>query len=321
MENQNNTPPVSETPSEQVESQENEEVESQESEGQEQPSEQEKLAALEAKNPADMTKSEKKAHEKLIKKFKLKVDGAEEDFELDMNNEEEVKKHLQMSRASSKRMQESASLRKSAEEFIELLRTNPRKVLTDPSINVDLKNLAQEIINQELEDAAKTPEQLEKEKLQKELQELKDKYKKDEDERKDREFKKLQAEHEEKIQSNIESALSSGQIPKTPYTVRKMAEMMMLALENDIELEPKDIVPLLRKQMNSDIKELFSASSDDVLEELLGKDNISRLRKRTIAKVKQSQVAQTASSVKPTGTVKKEEAPSKKISVRDFLKG
>lgn len=275
----------------------------------------------EAKDVQDMSKKEQKELAKQLKKFKLKVDGKEEDFELDLNNEEEVKKHLQMSRASQRRMQEATELRKAAEQFIDMLRTNPRKVLSDPSINVDLKKLAQEYINEEIEQAAKSPEQIEKEKLTKELEELRERYKKDEEDRKSKEMERLQAEQEEKISTGIESALKASELPKTPYTVRKMAEMMMQALEHGIDLSPNDLIPVLRKQMQTDIKELFSASSDDVLEELIGKENITRVRKKTVAKVKQQQVAQTAGSVKATGSEKKVEEAPKKILMRDFLRG
>jgi hypothetical protein len=310
-----------EQPQQQIaeENQEVEAAEGGEAEAAAETAEAEKAQELAAKDPAELTKAEKK----LIKKYQIKVDGKIEDIELDLDNEEQIKKHLQMSKAAQKRMQEATELRKAAEEFIEMLRKNPRRVLTDPNIGVDLKQFAQEIINEEIEQASKSPEQLEKEKLQRELEELKSKFEKEETQRKEREFQRLQAEQEEKIQNDIESALSTNELPKTPYTVRKMAEMMMLALQNDIDLSPKDLVPLLRKQMNSDIKELFSASSDDVLEELLGKDTISRLRKRTVAKVKQQQVAQTANAVKSTGQaeVKAEKKEDQRIHMKDFLRG
>lgn len=314
-----NEVPGTETPNEQA-APELEQESNAEGEASSESQDEAKIAELEAKAAA-ANPAQKKAIEKQLKKFKLKIDGVEEDFELDLSNEEEVKNHLQKSRASSKRMQEAADLRKSAEQFIDMLKKNPRKVLSDPNIGVDLKNLAKEIIDGELEDAAKTPEQREKEQLQRELEEIKDKYKKEEETRKERDFKRLQAEQEEKIQSNIESALKDGGLPKSPYTVRKMAELMILALENGKNLEPKDLVPMLRKQMNSDIKELFSASNDDVLEELLGKDNITRLRKKNVAKV-QKQVAQTAGAVKSTGgAAPAAPAATQKISMRDFLKG
>lgn len=270
---------------------------------------------------ADLSKKEQKELAKeLKKKYQLKVDGSTEEVELDLSNDEEIKKHLQMSRAANRRMQEASYLKKAAEEFIELLKTNPKKVLRDPNINVDLKALAQEVIDEEIAAASKTPEQLEKEKLQSELEELKSKIKKDEEERRAAELERLQKEHEVKIESDIESALNTSNLPKTPYTVRKMADLLMLALQEDIDLSPKDLIPLLRNQMNSDIKELFTASSDDVLEELIGKDTISRIRKKNIAKMKQ-QVAETANSVKPTGATseKKEEAPTK-IPMKEFFK-
>ena len=308
---ENNSAPAPEAVVENTEATENQEVENTEVEADKAP------AAVAA------TAAQTKAIEKQLKKYKLKVDGEESDFEIDLNNDEEVKKHFQMSKASSKKMSEAAELRKSAEQFIDMLKKNPRKVLSDPNIGVDLKNLAKEIIDQELEESLKSPEQIEKEKLQAELQELKDKQKKDNEDRKNKELQRLQSQHEQEIQTNIEAALKTGELPKTPYTVRKMAELMMLALENNIELKPKDLVPLLRKQMNSDIKELFSASSDDVLEELVGKDNLTRLRKRGLAKVKNDKVAQTAASIKQTGNnSSKTEEPKEgtKQTIRDFLK-
>jgi hypothetical protein len=275
------------------------------------------------KSVDELSKKEQKELAKQLKKFKLKVDGKEVEEEIDLADEEGLTKKLQLAKAAQKRMQEATELKKAAEEFIEMLRSNPRRVLTDPNIGVDLKKFVQEYLDEEIANANKTPEQIEKEKLQKELEELKEKYKKDEEERKSREFARLQAEQEEKIQSDIEGALKSSNLPKSPYTVRKMAEMMMLALQNDIDLSPKDLVPLLRKQMSADIKDLFSASGDDVLEEIIGKENISRLRKNTVKKVQQKQVAQTANSVKPTGANVKnsEKKEEKKISIKDFLKG
>lgn len=280
-----------------------------------------KLESLENKDTSKMSKSEKKAHEKRIEKFKLKIDGRDEEMELDLNNHEEVKKHLQMSKAAQRRMQEASELRKSAEQFVDLLKKNPRKVLSDPNIGVDLKKFVQEYLDEEISNSQKTPEQLALEKAQKELEEIKERVKKDEEDRQGKEFKRLQEEQEQKIEQNIESALKEGNLPKSPYTVRKMAELMMLALENKIDLSPKDLVPLLRNQMNQDIKDLFTASNDDVLEELLGKDNITRIRKRQINKVTTPKVAQTANSVKSSGSSKpSEQKTESKQTIRDFLK-
>ncbi len=265
------------------------------------------------------TKAVQKEIAKQLKKYKVKVGGKEEDMEIDLNDEVGIQKHLQMSRAAQKTMQEASDMRKAAEEFITLLKTDPRRVLTDPNIGVDLKQLAQDVINAEIENASKSPEQLEKEKLQKELADIKAKIEDDEKKRKSSELQRLQAEQQEKIETNIESALKTSDLPKTPYTVRKMAEMMLIALQNNVDLSPNDLVPLIRKQMQVDIKELFGASSDDVLEELVGKDRISKMRKKKVAQVQQ-QVAQTANQVKATGGKPAEKAPeAKKMTIKQWL--
>lgn len=265
------------------------------------------------------TKAEQKAIEKQLKKYKGKVDGKEYEEEIDLNDDAAIGKHIQMSRAASKKMQEAAEMRKAAEDFITLLKTDPKRVLSDPNIGVDLKQLAQDVINAEIENASKSPEQLEKEKLQKELADIKAKIEDDEKKRKSSELQRLQQEQQEKIETNIESALKGSNLPKTPYTVRKMAEMMLIALQNNVDLSPTDLVPLIDKQMKVDIKELFGAASDDILEELVGKDRISKMRKKKVAQVQQ-QVAQTANQVKATGNRSEAKpAEQKKIKLKDWL--
>lgn len=275
--------------------------------------------AKEVLTDPNATKKEKKAAENTLKKYNIKVNGRNEVVELDLNDEASIVKHLQMSRAAQSKMQESANLMKNAEEFINLLKTNPRRVLEDPSIGVDLKLFAQEIINQEIDNASKSPEQLEKEKLQKELSEIKAKIEDDEKKRKSAEYQRLEQEARVKIESDFESALKGSDLPKTAYTVRKMADYMMIALKNGVNLTPQDLIPLIRKEMQGDIKELFGLANDDILEELVGKDRISKMRKKKVAQVQQ-QVAQTANQVKSTGNKPGAKAPEgKKMTMKEFL--
>lgn len=273
-----------------------------------------RLEELEAK--PDLSSAEKKEQVNLKKKFQLKIDGNVEDFEIDLANEEELKKHLQMSRASAKRMKESAEIRKAAEEFLEVLQKDPRKIMKELGINE--KELAQLIMNEELAEMEKSPEQKEIEKLTKQLEEIQETKKKEEEERKKSEFERMKSDAEARIETDISSALETGGIPKTPYTVKKMAEFMYAALENDLDLKPSDVVPLVRKQIEAEIKELFAVSSDDVLEEML-KDQMPRLRKRSVDKAKR--LADTAKNIKEVapGVSNKEE--EKKISINDFLRG
>lgn len=260
-----------------------------------------------------------KKEEKILKEYKLKVNGKDEIIKFDPTNEEEVKSWLQKGRASDQKFQEAAEVRKAAMSFIEELRKNPKKILSDPSIGVDLKKFAAELMDDQIKEMEKSPEQKEREKLQKELQELKDSRDKEKKDFESKERARMDAEHERQIESDISTALDVGGLPKTPRTVRTMADYMMIALENGINLTANEIIPIVKSTTLGEFKEVVSSLSDDQLEDFLGKEVLGRLRKKNVAKAK---AVETANSVRSTGTEvkKKEEAPVKKQTIRDFLK-
>jgi len=88
------------------------------------------------------------------KKYKLKVDGREEELD-----EESVSKLAQMGRASSKRFQEAAQSRKQSEDFIKMLKEDPASVLTNPAIGIDLRKFAEDYLMKQYEQEKMTPEQ------------------------------------------------------------------------------------------------------------------------------------------------------------------
>jgi hypothetical protein len=260
-----------------------------------------------------------KKEEKQLREYNLKVNGKERKLSVDVGNEDEMKKYLQKALASDDAFKHSSEVRKAAVQFIEELRTNPRKVLSDPNINVDLKKLAQDIMNEQMQEMEKTPEQREKEALLQEVERLR---KEREDEKKtweEKELARLQAESEKQIEGDISAALDIGGIPKTPRTVKAMAEMLMLALQNNIDLSAKDIAPIIKNNNLREFKEIINGLSDDQLEEYMGKEVLGRLNKKRVAKAKA--VPETASQVKSTGeTSKKEEKKSdNKQDYRSFF--
>lgn len=259
-----------------------------------------------------------KKEEQTLKEYKLKVNGREKVVKFNPFDDNEVTKYLQKAEASDSKFQEAAEVRKAAMEFIEQLRKNPRKVLSDPNIGVDVKKFAEDILNEEIKEMEKSPEQREKERLQKELEELKKQAQEREETAKRAEFERLQLEQERILENEITAALDVGNMPKTPYAVKRMAEMMMIALENNIDLSPKDVAHIVKNNTMKDFKELLNSLSDDQVEDFIGKDVIGRIRKKNIAKVK---AVQSANNIKPSGTAPKKEAPQKteKITYKRFF--
>lgn len=255
------------------------------------------------------------------KSYKVKVDGQEQSVDFDSSNEEELIKHLQMSKAASKRMQESAEMKRGVQELIEALRTNPLKVLSDPRLQIPddvRKKLAESIINNEIEELQKTPEQKEKEKLQKEYERLKAEVETEKKARESAEFQRMQEQQAVSLDTEISSAIEQSGMPKTARTVRYFAEAMKFCLDKGLDLSAKDLMPYIKKQTLSEFKEMIGGLPDEEFENWLGKDQISRLRTRRIKKSTEN----PSTNIKATGAeASKSEKPKDKVRFNDFMRG
>jgi hypothetical protein len=271
----------------------------------------------EAKSKADKEEA-KKELAKAKHKYKLKVDGKEEEWE---GTDEDIQRELQLAKKARKEIQTSSELKKELAQFLQMLKTDPRSVLADPSIGVDLKAFAQQIINEQIEEELKSPEQREKEKLERELEELRKFHKEQEEARRTDEYNRLVQKTEQELEEQVASALETSGLPKTPYILKRMSDVMLSGLENDKEVSPKQALAIVRREMHKDLKDMFSVSPEDLIEELIGSDNIKRLNKRQLAKIKAA--VPSLSSIKDTGAKPKEEKQpeAKKVKISDWLKG
>lgn len=278
-------------------------------------------------NDPTATKAEKKEAARRLKALRLKIDGREVEeqlpFEIPDTPEavEYMKRQLQMSKAAQKRMGEKAALEQEVSRFLQELRSNPRKVLQDPSFGVDVKKLAAEIIEEEIANSQKSPEQLEREKLERELMELREQRKKEQEDYQKREFERLQQMEYERYDNLMTQALETSDLPKSPYVVKKMADYMMMGLSEGIDVTPQDVLPLVREEILEDIREMAQAMPIETLEKLFGGDVLSKIRKKNVAKAKSAQAIppKKAGDVGATKASPTSQEP-KKMSYKEFFK-
>ena len=296
-----------------VQEQSTQEVESLETEGQEQEASPEAPKATEAEV------------KKTLKKLKIKFNGKEMEEELpfeipdDEKAREYMTRQIQMSKLSQSKAQEAAALEKEVKSFIEELRKNPRKVLSDPSIGVDLKKIAAEMIEEEIANSQKSPEQLEREKIEAELKALKAEREKEKEEGKKREFERIQQEAYERYDMLMSQAIEKSELPKSPYVVKKMADYMLLGLQNNVDITPDEIVPLVKEEIQQDLKDMFAVMPEEVIEQLVGKDVIGRIRKKQIAKAKSAPVP-VNKAIQDSGKKADDGAKDdKKQTIKDFF--
>lgn len=285
------------------------------------------LEGAAAEGEAQEAAVEAKKEAARIRKLKLKVDGQELEeelpFELDDNPEvvEYMTRQLQLSKAAQKRMAESSQLQKEVKYFLEELRKNPKKVLADPSIGIDVKQLAAQIIEEEIANAQKSPEQLEKERLENELKSLQEEREREREEAREKEFARLQEIEYERYDTLISKAIETSDLPKSPYVVKKIADYMLLGLNEGIDVSPEDVLPLVRDEIQNDLRDMFAVMPDEVIEKIVGKDVFNRVRKKNVAKAK-SAPQPVKSAIKDTGVSTKASSTSsdaQKKTFRDFF--
>lgn len=259
------------------------------------------------------------------KKYQLKIDGKDEELELDFSNDDEVKKYLQKAKGFDKRSQEFAGYKTQVQQFLKKLQDDPSSLFSE--IGMDPDEWAEKRLQKKLEEMAKSPEQLEREKMQQELEQLRR-------EKEESAKAKEQAEQEailqktaSEIQNGIMKALDSSKsiLPKdNPAVIGEIAKAMKEAMKRGYnEVSVEDVIPLVEKRYKQQIQSLFNILPEDSLEMMIGNQNLDRLRKRRVAKNMSSPAPTAKQVVKDTGASAKPAAKEKetpKMSYSQFFK-
>jgi hypothetical protein len=246
--------------------------------------------------------------------LKLKVDGEEFSEEFDPNDNEYMTRQFQLAKMSQKRAHEASELRKQVDaigQYLEQAKGDPKKMRAlMKELGHDERALAASIIEEEIANSQKSPEQLAKEELEEELRTLKDQQKKDKDSWEAREKERLYGQEAERYDMLVSKAIETSDLPKSPYVVRKMADYMLLGLENGVDVHPNDVINLVREEIQNDLQQMFAVMPEEVIEKLIGKDVLGKLRKGRVAKAKAigAPPAPLKTSIKDIGAKKIESA-------------
>lgn len=254
------------------------------------------------------------------RKYKLKIDGQEREEEL---SDDEVAVRLQKGAAADKRMQESAELRKQVNQLIEHLKANPFEALKH--FDVDVLALAQEKLAQQYQESTLPPHEIEKLKLQRELDAERAKWKTLEDEKLEAETKATNEREYQQLYRTFDSALQKLSVPVNQTTLRLMAQTMKDAEANDLELTPEQLAAEVDAQVGGWTSSYLKDLKGETLVKRLGPEVVREVLRTEVARVK----AKGASSPTPVPTnqqvVPPEPASARKdrdpASLRRFMRG
>lgn len=266
-----------------------------------------------------------------IKRLKLKVDGEEIEeelpFEVSPEQAEWLQKELQLARVANKRMQESADLRKKdmatqrdIESFIQALKTNPIEILEQ--MGIDTKDMSEKRLQEEIKKMEMTDEERRIAELQKELQDLKSKEEAAKKQMELQEQERLRNQYAAEYERDLLDAIDHSGLPKNPEVIQRLAQYMHSALKLGIDLNFKDLIPLVQESLQNDMMSLLGSLPIEQIMKVLGDDNISKIVGKKAHKLgKKAPI--TPKSIQDTGTKKDKDDPFakkyKKVNMEDFF--
>lgn len=260
---------------------------------------------------------EKKELVKELRKYKIKIDKEESELELD---DDQIRNHIQKGLAADKKFKEAAEKRKEAEAFIELLRTNPKALLKHPALGLKAREIAEELLAEELEQEMMDPKEREIQKLKAEL---------DARTKKDAEAAETarQAQEAEKVKgfedhyvADIRTTIEKSGLPLNQGTVNAVRDYMLASMQavmnehdgdeaaQDAAIEKikaSDVIELVRKDFQAEVKKLFSSTDMTQLIEMIGEDGLKKIRDADMKRLKNPKVP-----------VKEEDQPAEKPEKR-----
>lgn len=302
-----------------VESQEMEAIESQDLGDEGSEVEHDSPEAIDA--DPNLTNAEKKEAKKKLKELELKVNGKTDKvklpFELDEEHADWMKRQLQMARMGQMKAQDYAALERDIVSFFNELKTNPRKALSNPAYGVDLKKIAVEMIEEEIANSQKTPEELEREEYKRKLKEYEEKEAQREKEIEEMKRQKVIEDAYNAYDVAMSETLDKFDIPKDEIAIYEMAHLMSLEIKRGYEPDMDVIGQMVADKLNNKYLNHIKSLPHDKLRKLLGDEIFENDRKSRVAKVKKAPVPVKSAAKDVAKADKKEEAPKPKLTYRE----
>jgi hypothetical protein len=290
-----------ENESEEEKAEENEEVES---EIEDTP---EKESSEEVNTEKEEEKEEHEENEN-TEKWQLKVEGQE--VEYDPNNIEETKAWMQKGMSAQKKWEEAAAVRNEANKFMENLKSNPREILENPALGIDLVSIAEEVLYEKLEEEKMTPAER---KLRSENRELRAAQHKKDIEAQQAQIQ-AQKEQQQRTMQEIQSTLEDSGLPVSHDNINKSIQYMRQAINAGLtNVNPKSVLDFVKRDFMAEQQSFIRGLDEGQLSELLGKDLLDKINADHMQKLKKMAPKPPQEKAKP------QTAPKQSQKQREFV--
>jgi len=228
--------------------------------------------------------------------FKLKVNGEE----VEIKSRDEMVRLAQLGMASNKKFEEASKLRKDAEGFITRLKSDPLSILQHPSLGINFDEIAEQHVWNKLQAEQMTPQEREFRANQQELEQYRAQEAKLKQENDARASEEMAEKYRQDWSVKFKSAIEQGGLPSTDWTVSRMAGYMREALQRGMDIEPADVVHLVKQDFIKAQQQFYSSMDPDAMIQVLGADTVDKIRKHQVSQYKQAQSQPVKTAAQPT---------------------
>lgn len=233
--------------------------------------------------------------------FDVKVDG-----KVIKMTRDELIQHASMGHAADRRFKEAAQMRKQAESVIGRLR-DPKSVISalqDPALGLSKNQIREQFeewyAKEFIEPESLTPEQRKIREYEAKLQKYAEDERSREEEKRNNEQEAMTSEARETLQKQIIEALDTSGLPKTNFTIRRLAYWMQRNQSNGFDAPMEVVVGQVRNELNSSLRDMVEASDGEVLIKLLGDNIIQKLRRYDLDQLRKLRNGGQAPAAQPT---------------------
>lgn len=258
----------------------------------------------------------------MIRQYVIKVDGKEYTRELDLNNEDEIKRQLQLAYKGQQSMQELQELKKLYSQELENLLADPLERLKALDPNFDPLEASGKYIEKLMKEQEMTPEQKAEMAREKELKELREERDRLRQEAEQREQQAIMQKLADEIQEDIMSALSADpDLVADRDTVALVAGEMADAAEKNIDMSAKEALVQVKANLRKQFDKTTSMfKSNAALKQYVGNNLLDKLRIERVEQAKkQVKNLESIQNVSKKEAEKKPEKP--KVNLNDILYG
>lgn len=205
---------------------------------------------------------------------------------------EQLIKKAELGHAADEKFQEAAKLNKKAEAALGRLR-NPKDAiafLQDPSLGLNKEEtiaaFEEWYKDNVIEPSKMSPEQKKLADAEARLKKYEEQEAQDAAKKKKDEEEKLDAKTRTEMQQELMELVETSGLPKTRFTVSRMAHWMHVNEVRGLNAPKELIVQQVKKEIRQAMDSMVQSSDGEVLENLLGPETARKLNKHYLAKLK-----------------------------------